>query len=79
MAEYIAKGDHHFHRLLLETTLRESGSFRPVSRFTPIPVRSGRFAPIPFRPGSFRPALKNEIWKIIANIRILDVVRFVHG
>jgi hypothetical protein len=64
-------------------------------RFAPNPVRPlSCFAPIPVRPGLFRPysrsprvvspsfinnALKNEMENTIANIRILDVVRLVHG
>ena len=64
-------------------------------RFAPNPVRPlSRFALIPVRPGSFRPysrsprvispsfsnsALKNEMENTIANIRILDVVRLLHG
>ena len=65
------------------TLKNESGSFRPESRspresFRPY-SHSPRVVshPIPFHPGSFPPHLFME--NTIANIRILDVVRLVHG
>ena len=56
---------------------------RPLSRFTPIPVRPGSFRPYSCSPRVVSPsfinsALKNEMENTIANIRILDVVRLVH-
>ena len=51
-----------------------------MSRFAPIPIRPGSFRPDSLSPSFINSALKNEIWKIPnANIRILDVVRLVHG
>ena len=62
----------------IKNNLNEPGSFRPVSRFAPFPVRPGSFRPYSLLARvvtpSFSSALKNEIWKIPLQIFVFWVL-----